>query len=124
MKDPRVLKKDLSILNAEGDILRLYTHASGELYFGSRLVNQTGTVFYPITESLIKDYLLSQLVLKEVFLKSDTTEVKVLLKGKVTTTTKEQVIDFITCKDDTYQNISPDMKKKEFEKRFLGHING
>ncbi|WP_157594939.1 hypothetical protein [Psychroflexus tropicus] len=120
MRDPRAFKKDLSILNAEGDILRLYTHHSGELYFASRLTNHSGKVFYPVTVALIKDYLQSKLLLRDLFIKSDTEDVKVLLRGDVTTTSKEAVLEHIDCLEDSYQYIAPDMKKKEFEERFLG----
>ena len=118
MINPKTLKKDFSILNSEGDILRLYIDNKNNYYFGSRLINNEGTIFYPVTEEQIKDYVNSNILLRDVFLQSDTDEVKILFKKAVKTALKQEYVDLIDSGNQLYFAFHSDLKKNEFEEKF------
>lgn len=70
MINPKTLKKDFSILNSEGNILGLYTDNKNNYYFGSRLINNRGTIFYPVAKERFKNYVNSNILLRGVFFKA------------------------------------------------------
>lgn len=118
MINPTLFKKNLSILNSEGEILGLYTDNKNNYYFGSRLMNQEGIIFYPVTEKLIKDFVNSNILLRDVFMQSNTEEVKILSKKTVKSVPKKDYVKLIDCGDILYLSLHSDLKKKEFEEKF------
>ena len=113
----RYLKKEYDILNSEGTILGLYS-CNTRLYLSSHLTDGSGTLYYSTNSDLLKKYLRSEILLKELFIKSDKFSFKPRQGRKVREIAKEDYIDLIQCGESYYAELSEGLKNEEFEKSF------
>jgi hypothetical protein len=118
MTDPRNLKKISDILNSEGCILGLFHDPKNNLYFGSLVKDGTGTIFYSVNKTQIKDYLNSKLTLTKLYKDSKSFLIKHKFKNEIKTYLKDDFLDRIQCGNDLYEDIQNSMKSKEIEIKY------
>ena len=99
------------VLNSEGAILSLFKDEKHNFYFGFFLKDGTGTIYYSINSSQLKDYLQSKITLGELYIQSQSFLVKHKFK-------KEDFVDSLRCGAEYYKDIPVSMKSKEIETKY------
>ncbi len=115
--EPKHLKKEDDILNSEGTILGLYSCGTKH-YLSSHLNDGSGTLYYRTNWDLLKKYMGSEILLKELFLKSDKFSFKPRQGKVISEIDKEDYCNLIQCGESYYSELSDGLKNKEFEKSF------
>ena len=104
INDLKKIRKVADILNCEGTILGL-NHSGGKLYLSSHLKKGGGTLYYSTTKQALRQYLNSEITLKELYLKSDDLLVMRELRTEVTSHLKEDFAGEISCGENYYKEF-------------------
>ena len=118
MIDTKKLNKISDILNSEGGILSLYKDKKDSLYLGSFLKDGSGTIFYSVTPTHLKDYLQSKITLAGLYKSSKSFLIKHKYRAEQKTYLKEEFINDLQCGSDFYKDIPDSMKSESIEKEF------
>ena len=118
MIELKKLIKISDVLNSEGAILSLFKDPNDNFYFGSFLKDGSGTIYYSLNSSQLKDYLQSKITLGELYIQSQSFLVKHKFRKDVKTYLKEDFIDSLQCGADYYKDFPVSMKSKEIENKY------
>jgi hypothetical protein len=104
-------KRVADILNSEGTILGLY-QLHHQLFLGSYLADNLGTVYYSTTKEILQQYLNSEITLNQAYLACEAPLVYCQSRKETVTYLKQDFADKITCGKQYYNEISDGMNNR------------
>ena len=96
----------------------MYKDKKDSLYLGSFLKDGSGTIFYSVTPTYLKDYLQSKITLAGLYKFSKSFLIKHKYRAEQKTYLKEDFINSLQCGADYYKDIPVSMKSKEIEYKY------
>ena len=102
------LKNCGDLLSSEGSILSLFLH-NENYYLASYVSDGSGTIYYSVKLEHLKQYIKSEIMLKELYLMSEDVLIVNKFRGVETIHTKEDFVDRVQCGESYFNKFGDDM---------------